>query len=352
MDSIAKIYELYYKLTVKEQNEVLLNLNNQSYGTEIAPIKPHKCPHCGNEKVVSNGSVNGRKRYLCRGCKRSFGNFSETTLNDLKKSDKFLTYKNILFNEGLFPLRLMCKRVGISIQTSFDWRHKLMNSLSDDGVLFTGETQLDDLWYNYNLKGRRGLKYARKRGGSKKAGDNNFRVKVLTAANKNQTVMKVATIGRVSKSDIDCSLGRYFDDKTKLVSDSHPSIIGFAKDRELKHVFFKAKEHVAKTGENVQLVNSIAERLKKKLNVELRGVATKYLQNYANWFSFTETNKSKDANKLATIAILEDTNGWDTFTNAESVYKEFIENHSVRTYRCPVSRSWKSNNWNMHKIAS
>jgi hypothetical protein len=62
-----------------------------------------------------------------------------------------------------------------------------------------------------------------------------------------------------------------------------------------------------------------------------------------------ETNKVKDGNKLATITILKDNNGWDEFSNMEQNYKEFIENHSVRTYRCPTKRLWKSNNWNSKK---
>lgn len=352
MDAIPQILELYYALTVEEQSDLLIKLNNQSYGSEITPAKPYKCPHCNNNKIVSNGSVNGRCRYLCKGCKRSFGDSSDTSLNGVKKSDKFILFKNIMFTEGVIPLKTMSKRVGISIQTSFDWRHRLMNSLSNAEVKFFKETQLDDIWVNYNQKGRRGLKYAKERGGNKKAGDNNFQVKILTATDKSQTVMKVARIGRITKADIERNLGNYFDVKTKIVSDAHPSIIGFAKDNNMKHVSFKSKNHIAETGENVQFLNGQASRLNTMLNRRCKGVSTKYLQNYANWFSFMETNKEKDVNKLATIVILENTKGWDHFTNAESTYKKFIEEYSVRTYRCPVTRFWKSNNWNMQNLAS
>lgn len=346
MSTIVKILELYYQLTVEDQSNLLLKLNNDSYGSEIIPEKPSKCPHCNNAEFVSNGSVKGRCRYLCKSCKRSFGDSSGTSLNDIKKKDKFLLFKNIMFTEGIIPLRTMCERVGISVQTSFDWRHRLMNSLSNSEAKFVKETQLDDIWVGYSQKGRRGLKYSKKRGGSKKAGDNNFQVKILTATDKSQTVMKVARIGRISKADIARNLGNHFDPKTKLVSDSHPSIAGFAKDSDLHHISFKSKKHGAQTGENVQFLNGQAARLNTMLNRHCKGVATKYLQNYAKWFSFMETNKNKDVNKLATLAIVKNTTGWMDFTNAESSYKKFIEDFSVRTYRCPVKRSWKSNNWN------
>jgi ISXO2-like transposase domain len=260
--------------------------------------------------------------------------------------DKFLLFKKIMMNEGAIPLKKMCKRVGVSIQTAFDWRHKVINSLSNSELPFLNETELDDIWLNYSQKGRRGLKYSRERGGLKKSGDNNFVVKVLTACNKTQTVMKVARIGRITKSDIERNLGTQINQQTKLVSDSHPSIIGFAKDNKIPHVCFKAKDHVARTGENVQFLNSLASRFDTMLNRVFKGVSTKYLQGYSNWFAFAETNKERNLNKITTSRILKDTQGWDRFSNIEKSYKEFIDSFSGRTYRCPVAREWKANCWN------
>ena len=352
MDAISNILELYYKLNSQEQLELMVKLNNISYGDEIKPTHPSNCPHCNSARFTGYGNVNGRKRYMCKDCKRTFGDYSDTTFNNIKKMDKFLLFKNILFTEGIFPLKTLCKRVGISIQTSFDWRHKLMASLKDSESKFITETQLDDLWLSYSQKGRKGLKYSKERGGNKKSGDNNYQVKVLTATDKSQTVMNVVRIGRITKSDIQVAVGDRMGQDVKLVSDSHASIIGFAKDNNIKHVCFKAKDHVAQTGENVQHLNGQASRFKTMVNRNLKGVSTKYLQNYANYFSFMETNKTKDVNKMATLTIVEDKEGWDKFTNIEARYKKFIEDCSVRTYRCPTARSWKANNWNAENLAS
>jgi transposase-like protein len=349
-DSISKILELYYKLTMTEQAELLVKLNNESYSCEVKPFFENKCSHCESSKIINNGSVKGRKRYKCNSCGKTFGEYSNTVFSGIKKMDKFLLFKNIMMTEGVICLKTMCKRVGISIQTSFDWRHKLLGSLSSSDAKFKGDVEFDDIWVSYSQKGRKGLKYSKARGGSKKAGDNNFQVKILTATNKEQTLMKVGKIGRISKKDIEDNFKDKFSSDVKIISDSHPSIIGFAKDNNFKHVYFKAKDHVAKTGESVQFLNSQSSRFDTIINRILKGVSTKYLQNYANWFSFLETNKIKDVNKLATISILSDNHGWDEFTNMEQTYKEFIKNHSVRTYRCPTKRSWKSNNWNLKKV--
>jgi transposase-like protein len=350
MDAVSKILDLYYTLTTVEQAELLVKLNNESYGSEIKPLPSHQCPHCNSVKIVSNGSSNGNKRYLCRTCKKSFGVHTDTVLSHIKKPEKFLLFKNILFTEGVIPLKILCKRVGISIQTSFDWRHKLSICLGDSKSKLINEVQLDDIWVNYSQKGRRGLKYSKERGGSKKAGDNNYQAKVLLATNTHQTVMKVARIGRITKLDIERNLGNQFTQETKLVSDAHPSIAGFAKDNSIKHVSFKAKKHLAKSGENVQFLNGQASRFDTMINRTLKGVSTKYLQNYANLFSFLETNKARDLNKMASIAIMDNKKGWENFINIENNYKNFIENFSVRTYRCPSLRMWKANNWNMKNL--
>ena len=67
---------------------------------------------------------------------------------------------------------------------------------------FTAETQIDDLWFLYSQKGRKGLSYDRKRSGSKRQGDNNIQVKIIAASDKKQVEMKVAKIGRISANDI------------------------------------------------------------------------------------------------------------------------------------------------------
>lgn len=350
METIDKIVELYYTLTTSEQSMLLIKLQTVSEKEDIDIAKATNCPHCKSTSFYKNGSSLGHVRYKCKSCQRSFGAYSKTVLTGIVKMDKFLLFKKIMMEEGAIPLKMMCKRIGISIQTSFDWRHKLIGSITNTEAAFLNETQLDDIWVNYSQKGRKGLKYSRERGGLKKSGDNNFVVKVITACNKTQTVMKVARIGRISKSDIQINFGNQITSQTKLVSDSHPSIIGFAKDSGIEHVCFKAKDHVAKTGENVQLLNSQASRFDTMLNRTFKGVSTKYLQGYSNWFAFMETNKDKNLNKIASNKIVKDTKGWDRFSNIEKNYKGFIENFSERTYRCPVTRSWKANNWNYKNL--
>ena len=44
---------------------------------------------------------------------------SETIYNDIKKLDKFELFKNIMFTEGIIPLKTMCERVGVYLDYLF-----------------------------------------------------------------------------------------------------------------------------------------------------------------------------------------------------------------------------------------
>ena len=72
------------------------------------------------------------------------------------------------------------------------------------------------MWFLYSQKGRKGLSYDRKRGGSKRQGDNNFQVKIIAASDKKQVEMKVAKIGRISANDIIHAIGDKF--KNDIIS--------------------------------------------------------------------------------------------------------------------------------------
>lgn len=221
-----------------------------------------------------------------------------------------------------------------------------MLTLPESDSNFEGETQIDDLWIRYSQKGRKGLKYSKKRGGTRHRGDSDYQVKILTVTNASKTEMKVTNIGRLSKSDIQRSMGDKITKKTILISDKHQSIQAFAKDNKLEHHRFKASDHTTNDGKGVQLLNNIAGRLDTLLNRTFCGVSTKYLQLYVNWFKIKENNKGNTKSINSQKEILSGKYTWDLFSNVEKVYANFIKNHSARTYRCPQTEKFKAQGWN------
>ncbi len=341
-----QIEDLYKKLSSSEQSQLLITLPKlgKKAGTIKASSKVNECPYCKQTAIFKDGKPKGIQRYKCKSCNRNFSSTTGKAFSGIKKKSQFEEYKSIIITEGLLPLKQMSLRLGISIQTSFDWRHKILSSLNIESEDFEGITEIDDLWFLYSQKGRKGLKYSRKRGGSKRKGDNNFQVKMLATMDRKQsTDLSVVRIGRLKSSDIKRIVGKKISKTATLVSDKHGSISAFAKRNNVEHISFKASAHMADSKHHVQTVNNLASRIKSKLNHTLRGVSTKYLQNYSNWFKFYASNKNSANMVVEVDKILEkNVDAWNTFTNNENFYKRFIKEYSKRTYRCPTKRTWKT----------
>jgi hypothetical protein len=151
--------------------------------------------------------------------------------------------------------------------------------------------------------------------------------------------MSLVRIGRLRKADIERKVSGRFSGDCELVSDKHRSIAAFAKSENLKHIGFKASEHTAGGEYHVQNINNMASGLKSVVNGALKGVSTKYLQNYANWYRIR--SKKMDEGEMGRMLLL-NKDVTSTHLNREGIYKWFIENFSKRTYRCPVKKTYRS----------
>ena len=344
-----QIKELFKQLPTNTQNNLLNDLSVINVGLlEIYNEKEiiSNCPHCNSNKIIKHSKYRNTQRYRCKSCNKTFLPTTGSLIHHIKKPAEFAQYASIVEKEGLLTIEKMANRLGISIPTSFEWRHKILLSLPKKKDKFSNETQMDDLWFLYSQKGRKGLEYSRKRGGSTRKGDNNYQAKVIAASDRNQVEMQLAKIGRISKNDIVLAIGHKFAKYTKLVTAAHRSYSAFAEEAKLDHVSFIAKHHKAETGENVQYINNLAERLKTWLNRTLKGVATKYLQLYVSYFAYKEKNDINIKEYMTNKKV------WDIYTNIENMYAKFIESKSVRTYRCPTKKNWKAQNWNKSIINS
>ena len=341
MNPQNKIIRLFKSLLDKEKQEVLKVLNKLSTNKAILSkdLIVNSCPHCKSKLFIKNGCRGAYQKYKCKSCCRVFTSKTGTSLHGLHKPEKFELYKSLML-EAYYPIKTIANKVGISIQTAFDWRHKILAGAIKKDKSFKGITEIDDVWFLYSQKGRKGLKYSRKRGGSKRVGDNEFQAKLLITADRNKTIdMSLACIGRLTKADIERNISGRFSDECVLVSDKHRSIAAFAKSEHLKHISFKASQHTAGGEYHVQNINNMAGSLKGMINHTLKGVSTKYLQNYATWYQIM---RKKINSKELRDKLLKNKDASQLFVNREGIYKWFIENLSKRTYRCPVKKTYQS----------
>ena len=341
MNPRSEILRLFKSLSEDERRPLLEELNHLSTNMEV-PVEQGPvvcCPHCKSNLLVKNGKRGVHQQYKCKSCNKAFTARTGTSLHRLQKPDKFEVYKTLML-ESYYPIKQIAKKVGISIQTAFDWRHKILSGIIKEDKSFEGITEMDDIWFLYSQKGRKGLDYSRKRGGSKRAGDNDFQTKLLITTDRNKTTdLSVTHIGRLKKSDIERKIGGRFSTDCTLVSDKHRSIGAFAKSENLKHISFKASEHTAGGEYHVQNINNMASGLKSVINGTLKGVSTKYLQNYANWYQIR--NKKTDREKIEQM-LRNNKEVANIHLNREGIYRWFIENFSKRTYRCPVKKTYRS----------
>ena len=292
--------------------------------------KQGSCPHCGDNKYVKFGFKSKSQRYKCKSCKRSFTEYSGTWIAGIHHKDKLDDYLVLMLEEkSLDKIKIT---LSINKKTAFDWRHKVLASLSqNDNDDFTGVTESDETFFLNSEKGRSVThRESRKRGGSSKTrGISNDQVAVIvTQDRKTGLDLTVATMGRLKKVDIENAIGsRVKPNKTILCSDAHVSYKGFAIDNKIEHHTLKAiiKQRVKNKVYHIQHVNSTHNKLKKWIDNTFWGVSTKYLQQYLNWYRVKEKIKHRnDKLNVFVDKVTEDITAYQKYQNIGLKYEKLI----------------------------
>ena len=257
--------------------------------------------------------------YSCRSCKKWYSETTGTPLWDIKLKSKWSAYVRCL-TEGM-SIRKAATTVDISIQTSFDWRHKILASLESlVPQTLTGIVECDELELSINNKGDRNLtRKPRKRSTDFSRNDSEevSVVQVVTAVSRDGgKCLKVVESKRLTNEQIELVLESKLPEGTTLITDKHPSYKAFGKNHTaITHKSFVAKDHVDKQDKTVHLqaVNQTHNQLRKFLS-NFNGVSTKYLQNYLNWFAYEgEINRSRTIIKQWVITGLLSPTAYDLF---------------------------------------
>lgn len=278
------------------------------------------CPHCASEKTYKRGKQKGVQMYQCRTCTKWYRETTGTPLWNIKKKNKWQGYIRCM-EQGL-TIKKAASELDISIQTSFDWRHKILSILSD----FAPETlsdvvECDEMELSLSNKGSRNLqREPRKRANDFKRNistDEATVVQVVTAIQRNgEKYLRAVESKRLSAEQITKALDGKLTDETTLITDKHPSFKLFArKNKTLKHKSVLAKDHVSKEDKNVHLqhVNNTHAELRLFLK-PFKGVSSKYLQNYLNWFAYAgKLSGTKTIIKAWLYSILASSEAYELF---------------------------------------
>ena len=241
-----------------------------------API----CPRCRCEYVTKAGVHNGRQVYKCKNCKYQFRETAKSLVYHLHKYPLILDYLKCML-EGK-SLRACASEVGISLPTSFRWRHKILAAIQglEGGINFSGITEADELLLQYSEKGRR-YKSPEEKEQAMKTVHPNVAVLVMTDREGN-LLFKHTGENRVQNSQIKEELKRRVSENNLICFKPNDEFKQAVMESPSKKVIVRRKTK----GLTIYSVNVAEKKITNFLvwMMRFRGVATKYLQNYLMWF--------------------------------------------------------------------
>ena len=219
MANVSSILSEIENLSLYQQTQILALLEERLIsGSQVTQItkdvkemrfsKGKVCPHCKGEDILRNGKYNNKQRYICKNCRKTFTDFTNSaTYNSKKTLDKWIKYAKCMLNG--YSIRKCAEIVEINIATSFFWRHKLLNCISEflgvgsvDGVV-----EADEVFFAYSYKGTKPINMprpSRKRGKQvKKRGISKEQVCVGTALDRQgNLIIELLCTGRMTKKTL------------------------------------------------------------------------------------------------------------------------------------------------------
>ena len=308
MQPISILKEIYTK---KDQDSLATFLNSFAE-EESAKIRIQKylqfrnekegviCPKCGSEKYIKNGKSNKNiQKYRCKKCGKGFSEFSNTFLFRIHKKDRMMEFYAL--SDSALSLENCRKILGLSKQTVFNWRHKGISSLKGiETETISGIAELITIEMRVSRKGERPnndeflpkaeTQQAPKRSqrvpkikvpeGTKES------VQVSFCSNREHQIgFDVLELGELNSTEMLKKITEKLKKVKILCIDNNPILKLFAQSKRLSYKTPKEDKKI-KEREKIYHTYTIQNLIKgfKDWLLRFRGVATKYLQNYLNWY--------------------------------------------------------------------
>ena len=224
---------------------------------------------------------------------------SGTSLSHLRVRDKLDQYIECM--DGETTLRPAARRCGISLDTSFHLRHRLMELVKDDSYgQLSGIAEEDETFFRESHKGDRKQKTPRKRGGRTQRKSANVLsekkvriplIPVMVACDRERHVID-AVLKKVSTEELVSQLEGHILAGSTLCIDAHLAHESLADKLSLtaKMLVSSAGQRVKEGIYHTQTVNAYHSELKRWIDGFFKGVATKYLQRYLGWKRYLKTH--------------------------------------------------------------
>lgn len=295
------ILQLFNSLSNDDKKSFIKEIRNKEASNKI-PFKKEIqcCPHCKSTKFVKNGKSNNTQRFLCRDCNKTFTTTNNTIFFSVKKDIKtWKLYIHCMIEK--YSLRKTAKICDISLPTAFAWRHKILDALQTmmieaelNGVIEADEIFIP-LYFKGNHKNFNLPRLAKKREApATKRGLSKEQVYVSCSVNLNGlSIAKILNLRKPKLKDLEKVLNGKIIKDSVFTADSFRVYLKLTKNMELSYI--RIPRNCYKVGIfNIQTINNYHSRLKAMITYNLKGVSTKYLNNYLvyhNFVKFAKDNK-------------------------------------------------------------
>jgi len=280
----------YGKMLIKPETLFNKTVINAALGNMVPHIF-HECPYCDSKHICKNGKTKqGKQRYICITCRKSFSQATGSPFMYSKKPGE-MWIKYIQCMKENLTLREICKFLGISLSTSFYWRHKILSVLgtqSSDSC-FSGSAEIHELKIKENFKGNHsGNPLPPKARGS---------VMILSSNDSNDNIfIKAAAKNEITREVLDKFLTPVVKNCTIIGSPRRFLYVAFARDNNLG-LYMKGSSTYS--AGYVSYGKSQKQSLDfKRFLCAFSGVASKYLSNYINLFIIIYKNSKSIAENL------------------------------------------------------
>ena len=249
------------------------------------------CEKCGCKFYKNGKTKNGIQKYICSGCKVTISETTNTVIYHSKLP--FEIWGNVIDNllDG-FSLRRIAEENNISLLTSFSVRHKDLFALENfiNNITLSGEIQSDEKYFSINLKGTKSNnmpRYSKKRSSttSPYRGISHHKICVVSSIDENDNLsLKITGLGRCTTQMLEDSLGHKLNNAKSINADSASAYQDFCKNHNLKLKTVPSGFH-SNGRINIAEINGVHSQLETWLS-KFRGVSTRHLQEYLNWFTY------------------------------------------------------------------
>lgn len=277
------------------------------------------CPHCLGGNIVKNGHTKtGVQNYKCKSCNKRFNDLSLTIF-----SCSHLTYEQIekflqCFKDKV-SLRKTAKRMNVNKNTVHLLRLKIIDSFKEtrQNMKLSGEIESDEIYKSINLKGTKPdnmPRFSKQRmsKGTSIRGINRHKVCIESAIDENDNMfLEIVGTGPITSDMVKNSLGLKLGKVKKLITDCKSSYEKLANEKHLNIKQVKSGCYTDEDGNSLANINSVHSGLTTFLS-SFRGVSTKHLQGYLDWYTFEKNlnfsfSEEQQTNKLLKVLFTNST---------------------------------------------